>query len=67
MNILIISFVVVVVGGLGSFAGAILGGLLIGIIQSLCILFFPAAAAVIVFAFMALILIVKPQGLLGQI
>lgn len=67
MNILIISFVVVVVGGLGSYAGAILGGLLIGIIQSICILLFPAAAAVVVFAFMALILIVRPQGLLGKI
>jgi branched-chain amino acid transport system permease protein len=67
MNILIISFVVVVVGGLGSYGGAVLGGLLIGIIQSLCILFFPAAAAVVVFAFMAVILIVKPEGLLGKV
>jgi branched-chain amino acid transport system permease protein len=67
MSILIISFVVVVVGGLGSYAGAILGGLLIGIIQSIFILLLPAAAAVTVFAFMAIILIVKPQGLLGKI
>jgi len=67
MNILIISFVVVVVGGLGSYGGAILGGLLIGIIQSIFILLFPAAAAVVVYAFMAIILIVKPQGLLGRI
>lgn len=67
MNILIISFVVVVVGGLGSYGGAILGGLLIGIIQSIFILLFPAAAAVVVFAFMAVILIIKPQGLLGKL
>ncbi len=66
MSILITSFVVVVVGGLGSYGGAILGGLLIGIIQSIFILLFPAAAAVVVFAFMALVLIVKPQGLLGK-
>jgi len=63
---LVPSFVVVVVGGLGSFWGAVLGGLLIGELQSLTTLVFPPAANVIIYLCMALVLLLRPQGLLGE-
>jgi len=64
-RVLIQSFVVVVLGGVGSFPGAILGGLVAGQILSLTSLFNPVYSDVMLFAAMALILIVRPQGLLG--
>jgi branched-chain amino acid transport system permease protein len=63
---LVPSFVVVVVGGLGSFWGAVLGGLLIGELQSVTTLVFPPAANVIIYVCMALVLLLRPQGLLGE-
>ena len=63
---LVPSFVVVVVGGLGSFWGAVLGGLLIGELQSLTGLWLPPASNVVIYLCMALILLFRPQGLLGE-
>jgi branched-chain amino acid transport system permease protein len=63
---LVPSFVVVVVGGLGSFWGAVLGGLLIGELQSLTTLVYAPAANVIIYICMALVLLFRPQGLLGE-
>jgi branched-chain amino acid transport system permease protein len=63
---LVPSFVVVVVGGLGSFWGAVLGGILIGELQSLTTLAFAPAANVIIYLCMALVLLLRPQGLLGE-
>ena len=63
---LVPSFVVVVVGGLGSFWGAVLGGLLIGEIGALTTLFFAPAANVVIYVCMALVLLLRPQGLLGE-
>jgi branched-chain amino acid transport system permease protein len=65
-DFLVPSFVVVVVGGLGSFWGAVLGGLLIGELQSLTTLAFAPAANVVIYLCMALVLILRPQGLLGE-
>jgi branched-chain amino acid transport system permease protein len=65
-SFLVPSFVVVVVGGLGSFWGAVLGGLLIGELQSLTTVIFPPAANVIIYVCMALVLLLRPQGLLGE-
>src|SRR5690606_24847136 len=64
-RVLIRSFLVVVLGGVGSFPGAVLGGLVAGQILSLTSLFNPVYSDVMLFAAMALILIVRPQGLLG--
>lgn len=64
-RVLIQSFVVVVLGGVGSFPGAVLGGLVAGQILSLTSLFNPVYSDVMLFAAMALILIVRPQGFLG--
>jgi branched-chain amino acid transport system permease protein len=63
---LVPSFVVVVVGGLGSFWGAVLGGLLIGELQSLTTVVYAPAANVIIYVCMALVLVLRPQGLLGE-
>lgn len=63
---LVPSFVVVVVGGLGSFWGAVLGGILIGELQSLTTIVYAPAANVVIYLCMALVLLLRPQGLLGE-
>jgi branched-chain amino acid transport system permease protein len=63
--ILVQTFVVVVIGGVGSFPGAILGGLIAGEILSLTSMINPSYSAVMLFAVMTLVLLVRPQGLLG--
>ena len=60
------AFVVVVIGGLGSFAGSFISALLVGLLQSFGILVFPAISIVLLFALMAVVLIVRPWGLLGR-
>ncbi len=65
-QVLVESFVVVVIGGLGSFPGAILGGLIAGEIISLTSMFNPAYSQVMLYAAMALVLVLRPQGLFGQ-
>jgi branched-chain amino acid transport system permease protein len=63
--ILVEAFVVVVIGGVGSFPGAILGGLIAGEILSLTSMVDPAYSEVMLFAAMTLVLLLRPQGLLG--
>ncbi|GIX49378.1 MAG: hypothetical protein KatS3mg131_3589 [Candidatus Tectimicrobiota bacterium] len=65
-EVLINAFVVVVIGGLGSFAGSLISALLVGQLQSFGILIFPAISIVLLFALMAVVLIVRPWGLLGR-
>ncbi len=65
-DVLINAFVVVVIGGLGSFAGTLISALLVGELQSFGILIFPAVSIVLLFAIMAVVLIVRPWGLLGR-
>jgi branched-chain amino acid transport system permease protein len=64
--ILVQTFVVVVIGGVGSFPGAILGGLIAGEILSLTSMVNPAYSGVMLFAVMTLVLVLRPQGLLGM-
>ncbi len=64
-TILVQTFVVVVIGGVGSFPGAIIGGLIAGEIISLTSMVNPGYAYVMLFAAMALVLMVRPHGLLG--
>jgi branched-chain amino acid transport system permease protein len=65
-NILIESFVVVVVGGLGSLPGAVMSGILIGEVVSLTSLYYPEMSNIVIFLFMALVLLVRPTGLFGE-
>jgi branched-chain amino acid transport system permease protein len=66
-SILVQAFVVVVIGGVGSFPGAILGGLIAGEILSLTSMVNPSYSAVMLFAVMTLVLLLRPQGLLGAV
>jgi branched-chain amino acid transport system permease protein len=65
-QILVQTFVVVVIGGVGSFPGAVLGGLIAGEIISLTSMVNPGYAYVMLFAAMTLVLVVRPHGLLGK-
>ena len=65
-DVLTNAFVVVVVGGLGSFAGSFIAALLVGLLQSFGILIFPSISIVLLFLVMAIVLIVRPWGLLGR-
>jgi branched-chain amino acid transport system permease protein len=65
-EIIVEAFVVVVVGGLGSFWGTFLGSLIYGQVLSFGILFFPRFSIFSVFALMAVVLIIRPWGLLGR-
>jgi len=62
-QVLIICFVVVVIGGIGSIRGALLASLLIGVVDTFGKVVFPQAAGVLVYLLMALILLWKPNGL----
>lgn len=64
--ILIDLFVVIVVGGVGSITGALVGAILIGQIQSFGVIFLPQFALFIQFMILAIVLILKPEGLLGE-
>lgn len=71
MNFLVLSFVVVVVGGMGSLGGAVLAGFLLGILQSFASMneiksFIPGIDQIIIYLVAVIILLVKPRGLLGK-
>ena len=63
--ILGICFAVVVIGGMGSFFGAVLGGLIVGLSQSLVSLVMPSASIIVIFLVMAAIILIRPRGLMG--
>ncbi|HEX2216624.1 MAG TPA: branched-chain amino acid ABC transporter permease [Xanthobacteraceae bacterium] len=65
-RILIISFVVVVIGGIGSIRGAFVGALLIGLADAFGKVFLPQFASFVVYALMAAVLVVRPGGLFGR-
>jgi branched-chain amino acid transport system permease protein len=65
--VLIISFVVVVIGGIGSIKGAFFGALLIGLADAFGKVFLPELASVVVYALMAAVLVVRPGGLFGRV
>jgi branched-chain amino acid transport system permease protein len=64
MSILVLTLIVVVIGGPGSLRGAALGAFLIGFFETFGQVFLPSAASVIIYALMAVILLVRPGGLL---
>jgi branched-chain amino acid transport system permease protein len=66
ITMVIESFVVVVVGGMGSLLGAVVAGILIGEVVSLTTLFAPKLSEIMVFVVMAVVLLVRPSGLFGE-
>ena len=65
-EILTAAFVVVVIGGLGSFWGVVYAGLLVGVVRGVTVVFYPPAAEASMFILMALILLIRPRGLMGE-
>jgi branched-chain amino acid transport system permease protein len=65
-NLIIVVFAVVVIGGMGSILGAIVSGFALGLIEGLTKVFYPEASSTVIFAIMALVLLVKPVGLFGR-
>jgi branched-chain amino acid transport system permease protein len=66
LNVIAAAFVVVVVGGMGSITGAFLAAILIGELQAFAVLVLPQSTLVIMFLAMAVVLVVRPWGLLGR-
>jgi branched-chain amino acid transport system permease protein len=60
------SFVAIIVGGLGSLPGTLLGGLLIGVASGVTTVFFPSATEAVMYVMMGAVLLVRPRGLLGE-
>lgn len=60
------AFVVVTIGGLGSYAGAIVAGLAVGVVQAMTIQFMPAISTSAMYLLMAIVLLLRPRGLFGE-
>ncbi len=65
-EIITVAFVVVVIGGLGSFWGVVLAAMLVGVVRGITIHFAPAAGEASIYILMFLVLLVRPRGLLGE-
>jgi branched-chain amino acid transport system permease protein len=65
-NAIMPAFVIVAIGGLGSFAGAVIAGLMVGVVIALTIQFYPQASGAVMYVFMAVMLVLRPRGLLGE-
>src|SRR5262245_55579206 len=64
-NLIIVVFAVVVIGGMGSIMGSIITGFGLGVIEGLTKVFYPEASNTVIFVIMAIVLILRPQGLFG--
>jgi len=65
-NLIMPSFIAIIVGGLGSLPGTLAGGLLIGVASGVTSVFLPSASEAVIYVMMAAVLIVRPRGLLGE-
>jgi branched-chain amino acid transport system permease protein len=66
MEVLILSLVIVVIGGLGTWKGTFVGAILVGMLETLGQVYFPSLSMAIVFLFMIIILLFRPTGLFGK-
>jgi len=66
VDIVIIVFAIVVIGGMGSISGAIVAGFGLGVVEGLTRVFYPEASSVVIFVVMAIVLLVRPSGLFGK-
>jgi branched-chain amino acid transport system permease protein len=60
------AFVVVVIGGIGSFWGAVLGGLMVGIVTGISVMFMPRTSQIVMYVLMAIIILIRPRGIMGE-
>jgi branched-chain amino acid transport system permease protein len=67
VNLMIVVFAVVVIGGMGSIIGSIVAGFGLGVLEGLTKVFFPDAVGIVIFLAMIVVLAVKPNGLFGSI
>ena len=65
-DVIITTFAIVVIGGMGSIVGAIVTGFVVGLLEALAGVYYPAAANLLVFILMAVVLLVRPAGLFGS-
>ena len=65
-GLLMPSFIAIIVGGVGSLTGTLLGGLLIGVASGITTVFLPQASEAIIYVIMALVLLIRPRGLFGE-
>jgi branched-chain amino acid transport system permease protein len=65
-SLVIVVFAVVVIGGMGSILGSIVTGLGLGLVEGLTKYLYPPASSTVVFAVMALVLLLRPAGLFGR-
>jgi branched-chain amino acid transport system permease protein len=65
-GLLMPSFIAIIVGGVGSLMGTLIGGLLIGVAAGVTAVFFPSASDAVMYVLMALVLLIRPRGLLGE-
>jgi branched-chain amino acid transport system permease protein len=65
-GLLMPAFITVVIGGMGSLAGCLVGGLLLGIGQSVTTLYLPAFSEIVTYVLMAVVLMIRPRGLFGE-
>jgi len=65
--IIILCFAIIVIGGVGSLGGAFVGANIIGVLESFGWHYFPDSAMYLPFAIMAIVLLIRPQGLFGKV
>jgi len=65
-DLLMPSFIAIIVGGVGSLTGTLIGGVLIGVAAAVTTVFFPSGNEVVIYLIMALVLLIRPRGLLGE-
>jgi branched-chain amino acid transport system permease protein len=65
-GLLMPSFIAIIVGGVGSLPGTLAGGLLIGVASGVTAVFLPAASEAVMYALMAVVLLLRPRGLFGE-
>jgi branched-chain amino acid transport system permease protein len=65
-DLLMPSFIAIIVGGVGSLIGTLFGGLLIGMAAALTTVFYPTASEAVIYAIMMIVLLIRPRGLMGE-
>jgi branched-chain amino acid transport system permease protein len=65
-DLIIVVFAVVVIGGMGSIMGSIVTGFMLGVVEGLTKVFYPEASSTVVFVIMAVVLMIRPNGLFGR-